>query len=369
MRKRILIVAGTRPECIKLAPLCKELKHQDFADVVLLGTGQHLQMSNQALHAFGLKFDEELPLEASNRSLGRVAGELFSHLDQAVERIGPDLMLVQGDTLSAMVASLIAFYRKIAVGHVEAGLRTYDLDHPFPEELHRRVTAIAAALHFAPTEGARDHLLSEGIAPDRIVVTGNTGIDALLSLSSSTPPCEYPATPANRLVLVTIHRRENQGAVQRELCCAIRTLHDRFPDVEFVVPVHPNPNVAPVLQKELSDLERVHLVPPADYPSIIALLKASHLVLTDSGGLQEEAPVFGKPVLVLRKKTERPEALQAGAARVAGISKDEVVAQASLLLSSSNALSEMSKQCSPFGDGLASERIADRCRRWLYPES
>jgi UDP-N-acetylglucosamine 2-epimerase (non-hydrolysing) len=369
MRKRILIVAGTRPECIKLAPLCKELRQQDFADVVLLGTGQHSQMSKQALRAFKLTFDEELPLEASNRSLGDLAGALFSHLDQAMGRIGPDLVLVQGDTLSAMVASLAAFYRKIAVGHVEAGLRTYDLDQPFPEELHRRVTAIVAALHFAPTEGARDHLISEGIAQDRIVVTGNTGIDALLSLSDGAPPCEFPVNPANRLVLVTMHRRENQGAVQRELCSAIRILHDRFTDVEFVVPIHPNPNVAPVLQDELGDRERIHLVPPVDYEAIVGLLKASHLVLTDSGGLQEEAPVFGKPVLVLRKKTEREEALKVGAARIAGVTQDEVVAQASLLLSSSTALSEMSKQCSPFGDGLASKRIAESCRQLLDRKS
>jgi UDP-N-acetylglucosamine 2-epimerase (non-hydrolysing) len=364
MPKKIMLVVGTRPECIKMAPLYQELRRQKFADLRLIGTGQHKDLAQQALDVFDLKLDADLGAGSPDQPLGRLAGRMFQRLDQILEQEHPDLVLVQGDTASAMAASVAAFYRRIPVGHVEAGLRTGRLAHPFPEEMHRRVSGLVASLHFAPTARARDNLIAERVDAATIWVTGNTIVDAVQSLADRAEPPSL-VLPGNRMILTTVHRRENYGEALTGICEAIFALRDRFEDIEFVVPLHPNPNVSKVMRRQLSRSDRVHLLPPAGYRDFIGLMKASYIILTDSGGVQEEAPPLGKPVFVLRNVTERPEAVEAGVARLVGTGVSSIVEAVSAVLESRERHAEMVKRVSPFGDGRASSRIAAICREFL----
>jgi UDP-N-acetylglucosamine 2-epimerase (non-hydrolysing) len=364
-RKKIMLVVGTRPECIKMAPLIRELRRQDFAELRLVGTGQHKDLTQQALDVFDLTLDADLGVSSPDQPLGRLIGRLFQRLDEYLAGENPDLVLVQGDTASAMAASVAAFYRRIPVGHVEAGLRTSKLTHPFPEEMHRRVSGMVASLHFAPTATARQNLIAEGVAPSTIWVTGNTIVDAVKSLARTAPPCAVPVRAGSRIILVTVHRRDNYGAALAGICEAIFALRDRFDDVEFILPLHLNPNISRAMRRLLAGGDRIHLLPPAGYREFIGLMKASHLILTDSGGVQEEAPPLGKPVFVLRSETERPEAVAAGMARVVGTAAPRIIDAVAAVLKSPERYSKMVKRISPFGDGRASGRIAAICRKFL----
>jgi UDP-N-acetylglucosamine 2-epimerase (non-hydrolysing) len=364
-RKKIACVVGTRPECIKMAPVIIALRAADIWDVVVLNTGQHRDLTRQALGLFGLEADVDLDVMAADQSLAGLSARILTRLDAWLAEEAPDLLLVQGDTTTVFVAALAAFYRRVPVGHVEAGLRTHDLRAPFPEEFNRVVTSLISAIHFAPTEGAKANLLKQGIAPDSIHVTGNTVIDALLAVAQRDDACDFPSRAGRRLILVTAHRRENFGQPIREICRALSELHDRFPDIEFVYPVHPNPNIRQPVMDSLATCERIHLLPPADYETLVGLMKNATLVLTDSGGIQEEAPALGKPVLVMREETERPEAVTAGVARLVGSDARRIVEATSRLLSDAAAYEQMARGVSPYGDGRAAYRIVEHCRRLL----
>lgn len=364
-RRRIALIAGTRPECIKLAPVLLDLREAAWADPAFVGTGQHRSLAEQTLASLGLRFDAVLDQDLDGASLSRQFGALLSAVDRVLARLRPHLVVVQGDTTSALAGAMAAFYARIPVAHVEAGLRTGDLARPFPEEFHRQAIARIADLHFAPTPGAADHLVREGVPARTILCTGNTGIDALRRFLPLAGACGYPLDAANRLVLVTTHRRENFGTPLAAVCAAINRLHDRYADLEILIPVHPNPAVRPVLEQCLVASGRIHLVSPRGYLEMLSALAASILVLTDSGGLQEEGSALGTPVLVLRDVTERPEAVAAGTARVVGTSTEAIVAAVSVLLDDPDALARMGRCSSAFGDGHASGRIVSACRDFL----
>ncbi|MBK9077961.1 MAG: UDP-N-acetylglucosamine 2-epimerase (non-hydrolyzing) [Hyphomicrobium sp.] len=349
-----------------MAPVIKALKATAWADVVVVSTGQHRELVHQILGMFGITIDHDLDVMQPNQSLAGLSSRIFTKLDPLLIDGTFDLILVQGDTTSVMVAALAAFYRQVPVGHVEAGLRTNDLMRPFPEELNRRVAGLVSCMHFAPTRSASDNLLREHVDPASVHITGNTVIDALLEVAGRDLPCAYPSKPEYRLILVTAHRRENFGAPLLEICGAIRELHDRHPTLEFVYPVHPNPNVREPVHAQLGQLPRVHLVPPADYEDLVALMRNSYIVLTDSGGIQEEAPALGKPVLVLRDETERPEAVDAGVAKLIGPHHARIVEAVEQLLSDETVYAEMARGGSPYGDGKAAGRIVELCRAFTH---
>lgn len=363
----MLVVLGTRPEAIKLAPVIRALRNRSGVSCTVCSTGQHALMLRQALGAFGLTADVELAVMEHAQGLAGLTSRLFAGIDEVLSRHEPDWVVVQGDTTSAYVGAMTAFYRRIRVAHVEAGLRTGDRTAPFPEEVNRLAISLVGDLHFAPTAGAAANLLQEGVAESAIVVTGNTAVDALKwarSLVRATPPTSLPPhlpefLEGHRLVLVTGHRRESFGAGLRSICQAVRDLAERFEDVVFVYPVHLNPDVLRPVNTILGGHPRVILLGPIDYLAMVWLLNRSHIVLTDSGGIQEEAPTFGVPLLVLRETTERPEMVEAGGALVVGTDRGRIVAAASELLSSHTAHAALRPCSNPFGDGAASERIAD----------
>lgn len=361
----LFCVLGTRPECVKMAPVIIALRRQNWARVTVISTGQHRDLIGQTLAIFGLAPDLDLDLMEPQQTLASLTARLLQGLDPLLAEHRPDLVLAQGDTTTVMATALACFYRGIRFGHVEAGLRTHDLRYPFPEEFNRVVAGHLASLHFAPTERARAALLRQGVPDETIHVTGNTVIDALLQVAARTDlSAEYPRHPGHRLVLLTAHRRENLGAPLRNICMAIRTLHARYPDVEFVYPLHPNPLIGQMVRPLLSGLERVHLIPAVGYLDMTSLLKRCLFVLTDSGGLQEEAPALGKPVLVLRDETERPEAIESGMARLVGTRPARIIREATRLLDhAAGPVGEPSR--SPYGDGRAAERIAVHCARLL----
>ena len=362
---KIICLMGTRPEAVKLAPVIKALRAEAWARVTVVTTGQHRELVGQTLAMFSLGIDANLDVMTHNQTLAALSARLFEQMEPMLITQSPDLLLVQGDTTSAAVAALAAFYRKIPVGHVEAGLRTGDIRNPFPEELNRVIVSRIADLHFAPTVRARANLLDERVPESAIHITGNTVIDALLHIAARTPPCHYPRVAGRRLILVTAHRRESFGAPLREICAALHQLHDRFQDVEFVYPVHPNPNAREPAMQALSGLERMHLREPVNYQEMIALLKACHFVLTDSGGIQEEAPALSKPVLVLRAETERPEAIEAGVALLVGSKTEDIVSAAAALLTDPVHYAAMARGASPYGDGHAASRIVKACASFL----
>jgi UDP-N-acetylglucosamine 2-epimerase (non-hydrolysing) len=363
-RHHILIIAGTRPEVIKMAPVVRELERRaDRFALTFATTGQHREMLDQVLAAFDLKPQVDLELMEPSQSLARLNARALIALSDLFKELRPDAVLIQGDTTTAMAAAMAAFYLGVRVGHVEAGLRSFNARSPFPEEMNRRVAACVADLHFAPTERARRNLLGEGVAAESIFVTGNTIVDALNSLALADDFDDRRLAAIDfrkrRVVLVTAHRRESFGEPLRAICRALAELVRQFDDIEIVYPVHLNPQVKELVHQELGDHRRIHLVEPVAYDDLLRLLQRCHLVLTDSGGIQEEAPSFHKPVLVLRDVTERQELIEANAGRLVGTDTGRILEAATELLTEPHAYLAMSQVANPFGDGHAAERIAD----------
>lgn len=363
-RRKIVTILGTRPEVIKMAPVIREIGlRPSIFEHTVVATAQHRQMLDQVLEVFGIKPDIDLGLMQQNQDLAEFASKSLLSLSNLFSELKPNAVLVQGDTTTVMTAALAAFYKGVPVGHVEAGLRSFDRRQPFPEEINRRVAGCLASMHFAPTSRARLNLLREGVPEETIFVTGNTIVDALESISLGASFDDHRLAvldqSGNRLLLVTAHRRENHGAPLRSICKALKTLTSSFADLEVVYPVHLNPNVAAVVREELVDTDRIHLVDPVSYPDMLRLMKRCYLILTDSGGVQEEAPSFRKPVLVLREVTERPELIEANAGIVVGTEARSIVDAAAHLLTDLDEYARMSAAENPFGDGHAAERIVD----------
>ncbi|MGB9791376.1 MAG: non-hydrolyzing UDP-N-acetylglucosamine 2-epimerase [Thermacetogeniaceae bacterium] len=362
-RIRVLSIFGTRPEAIKMAPVIRELEnHAQCIEQRVVVTAQHREMLDQVLRLFSLKPDYDLSVMRQNQDLFDVTVAVLKGLKEVLESERPDLVLVQGDTTSTFAGALAAFYCRIPVGHVEAGLRTYEKYAPFPEEINRVLTSHLADLHFAPTAKARDALLREGIGDEGIFVTGNTVIDALLMAVSIPcqldPELERPFRENGRVLLLTTHRRENLGEPLRRVYMALRRILERYRDVGVLFPVHKNPAVRREVERVLVGADRVYLTEPLDYLPFVNAMKRSYLVLTDSGGIQEEAPALGKPVLVLRDVTERPEAVAAGTARLVGTDPERLEAEVSRLLDDEDAYRGMAEAVNPYGDGMAARRIA-----------
>jgi len=380
-RRNILVFMGTRPEAIKLAPVVAALRRSDEFRCTVVATGQHKEMFRQVAETFGLAVDADLDVMRPNQTLAGLTARLMEGIDGCLESTRPDLALVQGDTTTVLVAALACFYRRIPIGHVEAGLRTGNIWSPFPEEVNRRLATPLVTLHFAPTDSARAALLREGIADERITVTGNTVIDALLMEVATQ---EGDARVRERIdaelrdlvaidwrrvpyVLITGHRRENFGEGIAQICEAIATLAQRFPDHRFVYPVHLNPNVHAHVNRLLGGLRNVRLIAPQGYRNFVALLACCRLVLTDSGGVQEEAPTLGKPVLVMRDTTERPEGVDAGTAILTGPIASTIAEHATRLLTDPAAYESMARARNPYGDGRAAGRILEAMRRHFDP--
>ncbi len=364
-RKKVVCAIGTRPEAIKMAPVIRALRRAPWADCRVLFTAQHRGLADDALEFFGIKADVDLDAMRPGQSLADLTARLLGAVAAALAREAPDMVLAQGDTTTVLAVALASFYQRVPFGHVEAGLRTGDLASPFPEEGNRVVAGRLSALHFAPTAAARECLLREGVDPAAVTVTGNTVIDALLEAARRDHPVGVDLDPAARVVLVTAHRRDSFGAPLRRVCRAVAELHRRHPDVTFLWPAHPNPAVGPVVAALLGHLPRVRLCDPLPYGAFVSALKRSFLVLTDSGGVQEEAPALGKPVLVLRDRSERPEAVDAGVARLVGTDPGAIVREADRLLDDPGAYRAMARGASPYGDGLAAPRIAAAVARAL----
>jgi len=362
-RFKIATVFGTRPEAIKLAPVLQALDKRGFDSVVIV-TAQHREMLDQVLDLFSINPDYDLDIMLKKQDLFDISLNALQGLQSLLKKEKPDALLVQGDTTTTFIAALAAFYLKIKIGHIEAGLRTFDKDNPFPEEMNRQLTSRLTDFHFAPTDIAQKNLEREGIPTGNIFVTGNTVIDALLETveddySFKKPPLNNIDFINNKVVLVTAHRRESWGEPLQNICLAVKKLAEDYQDIEAVFSVHLNPQVQQVARSVLDGIERVHLINPLDYELFVQLMNRSYLILTDSGGIQEEAPSLGKPVLVLREVTERPEAITAGTAKIVGRNTDRIVTEASLLLSNQNEYKKMAKAKNPYGDGKAAERIVD----------
>ena len=376
--KKILLVFGTRPEAIKLCPLVKRLKADGDFQVEVCVTGQHREMLDQVLSVFDVVPDADLRVMRPNQTLAGVTGMILTAMDEYLTKSKPDMVIVQGDTTTVMTAALAAFYHHIAIAHVEAGLRTGDLYSPWPEEGNRIIAGHLADLHFCPTETSRGNLLREGIADKKIFVTGNTVIDALLDtvkkLGDLKPRIEgvadefQPGTSGRRMVLITGHRRENFGEGFHNICNAIGELAEAFPEVGFVYPVHMNPQVRKVVSEVLQKDRRrdnVFLIEPLTYERFVAMMQRSDVILTDSGGVQEEAPSLGKPVLVMRDTTERPEALTAGTVKLVGTDRERIVSEVSELLTDASCYDRMARAKNPYGDGKSCRRIAEILRNYF----
>jgi len=368
---RVLFVFGTRPEAIKLAPVIRRVAETPGLEPRVCLTAQHREMIDPILAWFGIKPDHDLDVMRPGQDLSTLTARILTGLAPVLTEERPDLLVVQGDTTSTMAAALAAFYHRVAVAHVEAGLRTHRRDAPFPEEINRRLTGALADLHFAPTALARDHLLAEGVDPATVHVTGNTVVDALLDTLARLEGADDPALARvrtdldaatdggrRRLILVTGHRRESFGPGFREICAALAELAGRHPDATVVYPVHLNPNVQKPVREALTDLPNVHLWPPLDYLAFVEAMRRAYLILTDSGGVQEEAPTLRVPVLVMREVTERREGVDAGVVRLVGTDRTRIVAEAAALLDDPAARAAWGKVPNPYGDGHAAERIA-----------
>lgn len=371
----VLVIFGTRPEAIKMAPVVAALRLHPSLNVKTCVTGQHREMLDQVLNLFGIKPDEDLAIMKSGQDLTDITSTILLKLRDVLRKIQPSIILVHGDTSTTFAASLAAFYAQIPVAHVEAGLRTHNKYSPFPEEINRKLTGALADIHFAPTETAQSNLIAEGISDATIHVTGNTVIDALMDTVKkidSSPGIDKALCEdlnfldfQKKIILVTGHRRENFGQGIINICNALLELSNRT-DVEIVYPVHPNPNIQKPVSEILAKQPNIHLIPPRDYLPFIHLLKRSYLILTDSGGIQEEAPSLGKPVLVMRDTTERPEAVEAGTVKLVGTSKEVIVNQACELLDDSILYESFSRKTNPYGDGHASARIAQIINEFLH---
>lgn len=360
--KKILCIFGTRPEAIKMAPVVQELKkYPERFSVVVCVTGQHRGMLDQVLELFSIKPEYDLDLMKDNQTLSELTSRVLVGVDAVLGKEAPDWVLVQGDTTTAMAASLAAFYHRVKIGYVEAGLRTGDIHNPFPEEVNRKIISNFSDLYFAPTKTAADNLLKEAIPSGKIIITGNTVIDALQLVAQK--PYDWASGPLasiprdRRLILVTTHRRENFGEPLEHICEGLRRIATKYNNVQIVIPVHLNPNVRTTVTTLLGNIDTISLLEPLDYASLVQLLKESTLVATDSGGLQEEAPAFGKPVLVLRETSERPEGIEAGVAKIVGTDADNIEHAISTLLNDQDAYGSMAHAMNPYGDGNASARI------------
>ncbi len=360
-----MTVFGTRPEAVKMAPVILRLREsKDFVPVVVV-TAQHREMLDQVTRLFGITPDRDLDIMRPEQSLVDIATRALAGLDRVLEDVRPAMMLVQGDAHTTFIGALAAFYRQIPVGHIEAGLRTHDKYQPFPEEINRRLTSVMTDLHFAATPAGKQNLVREGVAQDAIVVTGNTVIDALRIVKDQTgmpTVAGIPSLNGRRMLLVTTHRRENWGDPMREIYLGLVDLLERFPDVEVVFSVHPNPAVRRVVTEVLRGHKRAHLIEPPEYGPWVQLMKQAYLILTDSGGIQEEATALGRPALVLRRVTERPEGVEAGTLRLVGTDRGRIVAEATKLLTDAGAYGAMAQARNPYGDGRASERIVETLR-------
>lgn len=357
---KILSVFGTRPEAVKMAPIVKLLAQTANVESRVCVTAQHRQMLDQVLSLFEIKPDYDLDLMRDGQSMAQLSANIFTHLDPVLEDFKPDWVLAVGDTTTVVTTSLLAFYRRIKFGHIEAGLRTHNKWHPFPEEINRRLATVTADLHFAPTQWSQGNLLHEGVDQKSIIVTGNSVIDALKFVSKQAEPQEIKDLLARlgnkRIILVTAHRRENFGKPLENICYALKELASRG-DVKIVYPVHLNPNVQEPVNRILKDVPNIALLPPLDYLPLVHLMKHASLILTDSGGIQEEAPAFGIPTLVLRDVTERPEGVEAGTLKLVGTETSRIVHEAKRLLEDESAYAEMTRASNPYGDGHAAEKI------------
>jgi UDP-N-acetylglucosamine 2-epimerase (non-hydrolysing) len=368
---RVLSIFGTRPEAVKMAPVIYQLNRTPGIHSTVCVTAQHRQMLDQVLNLFEITPDIDLDLMRPNQTLASLTASIFTHLEPVLLNLNPDWILIQGDTTTVMASALLAYYHQIRIGHVEAGLRTGNKWQPFPEEINRRVAGVTADLHFAPTTWACQNLLDENVPEEKIVVTGNPVIDALHYVVKKDPPQEIlelfsklglgsDANSGPQLVVVTAHRRENFGQPIENICLAIKSVVEHYKDkIRIVYPVHLNPNIQGPVYRLLQDLPSVTLLPPLEYLSLIHLLKRAKLILTDSGGLQEEAPSLGVPVLVLRDVTERPEGVEAGTVRLVGTNTDQIVREVRRLLDNPEAHASMAQAVNPYGDGHAAERIVE----------
>lgn len=360
---KIICVVGTRPEAIKMSPVILALKKCRWAAVRVLATAQHREMLDQVLDAFGIEPDLDLNIMRPNQSLSCLTSRLLTNLDEVLVQEAPDIVLAQGDTTTVMTVALACFYHKISFGHVEAGLRTGDRFYPFPEEMNRVIAGRLAKWHFAPTESARQNLLDEGVKDEDITVTGNTVIDALLSVAKQEITLPVALDESKRLVLVTAHRRENFGKPIENICHAILKLLNNNLDIQVLYPVHPNPNVKEVAYQILGNHSRAVLCAPLDYLPFVEAMKRAYLILSDSGGVQEEAPALAKPVLVLRDETERPEAVEMGVVKLVGPNYEQIVSETQRLLDNQELYRQMARGISPYGDGQAARRITEILRR------
>lgn len=356
--KRISVIFGTRPEAIKLCPIVLALRSNSEFDCHVCVTGQHKEMLYQVLDVFGVKPDVDLALMRPNQTLGGLTARAIAALDEYLAKMKPDIVMVQGDTTTVLAGALCAFYHHIPVAHVEAGLRTGNMESPWPEEANRVLTTRLAKWHFCPTESNRQNLLREGVAPSRIYVTGNTVIDALMIAIEKV----RDIADGSRRVLITGHRRENFGSGFEHICLAIKKLATEFPQVKFIYPVHMNPNVQEPVHRLLGGLQNVSLIAPQPYLPFVELMKNAYLILTDSGGVQEEAPSLGKPVLVMRDTTERPEAVTAGTVKLVGTEAESIYHETRLLLTDQEAYARMASAVNPYGDGQAVSRIVETLR-------
>ena len=371
MIKKVMLVFGTRPEAIKMAPLVKEFQNSPDFETVVCVTAQHREMLDQVLNLFDITPEYDLDVMKPGQDLYEVTSNILLGLKPVLAEAKPDVVLVHGDTATTMATSIAAFYQQISVGHIEAGLRTHNIYSPWPEEGNRQVTGRLATYHFAPTDESRANLLKENVDDTNVIVTGNTVIDALLSVVSKIQSDKaleqtliatiadkgYVVNKSKRLILVTGHRRENFGQGFLNICEGLKSLALEYPDVDIVYPVHLNPNVQKPVNEILSDVDNVFLIDPLDYEPFVYMMHNSHFILTDSGGIQEEAPSLGKPVLVMRDTTERPEALNAGTVKLVGTDKDKIISECKILLENEEAYKVMSKSHNPYGDGKACERI------------
>jgi UDP-N-acetylglucosamine 2-epimerase (non-hydrolysing) len=361
---RVAVVVGTRPDCIKSIPVVQALREQDELETVLVSSGQHREMLDQVFATFGIQPDVDLNLMKHGQSLSELTARMITALTETFEKLQPNFVVAQGDTTTTFVASLVAFYLKIPFGHVEAGLRTHDIWNPFPEEFNRQATRLVAQHHYAPTALSADNLRREGVHEDDLYVTGNTGIDAVLQVAKLTEQTWYP-DHQGQVVLMTMHRRENWGEPMREVALAARQLIEETPSAKLVVAMHRNPIVREVLHEVMGDHPQIELIEPPEYESFVKLIERSDWILTDSGGVQEEAPSFGKPLLVLRETTERPEGVDAGCALLIGTARDAVLLNGRALMAKGDMYAKMSNSSNPYGDGAAAQRIASAIASFL----
>ena len=369
-KNKVMIVYGTRPDAIKMAPVVKAFRNEPSIETVVCTTAQHRETIDMVNDIFCIRTDYDLDIMKKSQSLEYITSAIMERFSKVLELEKPDMVLVHGDTATCLICSLASFYKKIPVGHVEAGLRTHDIYSPFPEEMNRKLVGNIATLHFSPTESNRANLLHENVPDENIFVTGNTAIDALDTTVGNDYIFNDPILneidyESNRVILLTAHRRENLGEPLENICMAVNELTEKFDDVMFIYPVHPNPAVQSTVRPLLSGNKKVRLTEMLDVRDLHNLMKRSYMVMTDSGGLQEEAPALGKPVLVLRKETERPEAVEMGTVKLSGINRGDIVGDATLLLTDTDVYKRMATAVNPYGDGHASERILAAVREYL----